>query len=305
MASTSAGSSLAPEPTSPGLDGMQDAMAMLYELVATQGQEQVTQGETSVTDATREQQTEASEQESALKQQEADEAKMNCGSLFGSICHIFDAVGDDIARGRITDVGVDAVTDTMNTFVTPRLFEQLEQLAPQVAEYVGIAAAIVGAGALTASTGGTGGIAVAAVVIALSASGMLASHTHCFGKDSAEIGLSLEVASAVVSLGASSAMVTDTAVQTATAAMDVVSGGSDVVAGASAIAVGEQQAQVLDDTADVQATTVALSRTQRMLSDLVDGMKQAQKSNSNALQSVAAAAHTYGQTLALASAGKA
>ena len=295
--------SLLPSPGSAGLDATQDAMAMMYSLVSQQGNQTLAMGEASVTAASHEQATEALRQEQALKQEEADEANMNCGSLFGAICNVFSDVGNALAAGRIGDACGDAVSGAVSTLDSPHLLTQLEQLAPQVAEYVGVAAAVVGAGALTASTGGAGGIAVAAVVIGLSASGMLAEKTGCFGKDSAYIGMGLEVAGAVVSFGASSAMVADSAIVTASAAVDAASGTSDVLAGASTVAIGEQQAGILDDTGAVQQAGAALTRNARIVSDIVTGLKDAQQSNKGALAALASAAQTYGQTLTLAAAG--
>ena len=298
--------SLLPDPGAGGLDGVQDAMSMMYELVAKQGQSTMATGEDGVTSATKTQQADSQQQAAALKQQEADEAKANSGGgLFGEICNVFSDIGRDLEHGDITDIPVDAVSDTVNIVDNPNLLSQLEQLAPQVAEYVGVAAAVVGAAALTGATAGTAGIVVAAVVIGLSASGMVAEKTHCFGAASAYIGMGLEVAGAITSFGASSAMVADSAMTTASAAVDAASGTSDVLAGASTIVVGHEQAAVVDDTADVQQATMAINRNARLVSDIVAGLKSAQQSNTNALQALAGASQTYGQTLTLASAAKA
>ena len=188
------GGSLLPEPGAGGLDGIQDAMSMMYELVARQGEMSLESGETAVDAGARAEQVTGERQDAAIEQEEADEAKMN-------------------SHGFLAD---------------------LESLAPKIAEYLGIAAAAVGAAALTVASCGTGGIAVAAVVVAVSATGMVASDTHCFGKDSAYIGLGLELTGAVFSLGASSGMVASGALQTVSAVADGASGAADVVAGASA-----------------------------------------------------------------------
>jgi hypothetical protein len=180
---------LLPDPNPPSLDGMQDAMSMMFALVAKQGQNQQASGEVGVRAQNEQQQSQVQQEAAALKQQEADEAKLNCGSLFGSIFHVIDSVLSDVTHGKIFDAPGDAVSGAVNIVDSPQLFTQLEKLAPQVAEYVGIAAACVGAAAFTAATCGTGGIVVAAVVIALSAGGMFVSDTKCFGKDSAYIGL--------------------------------------------------------------------------------------------------------------------
>jgi hypothetical protein len=296
---------LTPDPNPPSLDGMQDAMSMMFALVAKQGQSQMASGEVGVRAQNEQQQSQAQQEAAALKQQEADEAKLNCGSLFGSIFHVIDSVIGDVTHGRIFDAPADAVSGAVNIVDSPELFTQLEQLAPQAAEYVGIAAACVGAAAFTAATCGTGGIVVAAVVIALSAGGMFVSDTKCLGKDSAYIGLGMDIAASVVSCGASMSMDVDAAMKVASAGAQVVSGATDVVGGAASIVVAHQQADVMDDTANVQQAMAAITRNQRMVAVLIAGMKDAQQSNTSALQTLGGAVHTYNQTLTLASAGKA
>jgi hypothetical protein len=299
-------SSLLPEPGCAGLDGIQDGMSMMYELVARQGQLSASTGEIGVSAQTRAQQTQAQREEAAIKQEEADEAKLDTGGgLFGAICHIFSDIGKNLEHGRVLDVPVDATSDVVNMVDSPQFLAQLEAIAPDVAEYVGVATAVVGAAALTTASCGSAGVAVAAVVVALSASGMLASKTHCFGKDSAYIGLGLEAAGAAVSLGASSALGVSAAAQAAEAAADATSGASDVLAGASTVVVGNEQADVLDDTADVQQATQLMNHATRLIADLVAGLQDAQKSNANALQVIGGAVQTYNQSLTAASTAKA
>jgi hypothetical protein len=256
-------SSLLPEPEVTSQAGIEDAMSMMYELVAKQGQLSMSTGEAGVTAATKEQQAQAKTQEDALNKQEAEEAKAD--SFWG----------------------------------------KLESILPEVAEYVGLAVAAVGAAALTVVTCGTAGIATAAVVVALSASGIVASKTKCFGADSGEIGAGLEIASAVVSFGATSAVAASSALITLTAAADAVGGAADVASGAATVETGVVQADILDDAANVQQASTAINRDTRMMNDLVTGLQASQKSNANALQVLAGASQTYAQTLVLASAGKA
>jgi len=303
--------SLLPEPEarsagSGGVDGIQDAMSMMYELVARQGDLSMQTGEVGINSATRQQEAEGQEQEAALKQEEADEAKLNSGGgLFSEIGHLFCDMGKDLLEGNLAGFIVDPISDSVNIVDNPDFPQQLAAVAPEIAEYVGIAAAVIGAAALTVATGGVGGAVVAAVVIALSASGTIVSKTQCFGKDSAYIGLGLDVAAAVTSFGASSAMLAGGVAQTATSIAQGVSGVADIGAGVSTIVTGNEQADVLDDTADVQQATVAMKRNARMIEDLVAGLQDAEQSNRTALTVLAGAAQTYGQTLTLTSSAKA
>ena len=300
----SAPTALLPQPGTPGLDDVQNAMSMMFKLVSKQGEMSMASGEIGVDAETRQQQAQSAREAAALKQQEADEAKLDSGGLLGEIGHAFEDMGKDLLEGNIGGLAEDTISDAVNIVDNPHFGAQLEAIAPAVAEYVGIAAAIVGAAALTVCTCGAGGAVVAAVVIALSASGMVVSKTGCLGKDSAYIGLGLDVAAAVVSFGASSAMLANGAIQTASAVADGVSGATDVVAGAASVVVGHEQADVVDDTADVQQTMQQINQNARLTADLVAGLKAAQDSNKHALQVLSSATQTYNQTLTLASAAK-
>ena len=289
--------SLLPSPSTSGLDGVQDALTMMYSLVAKQGNLGLQTGEVSVQDATRNEKIEQAEEEDAVKQEEAEEAEMNSGGgLFGEIGHLFENIGKDLLEGNVVGLCVDPMQDSINIVDNPNFPQQLAAVAPEIAQYVGIAAAVVGAAAITACTGGAGGVAVACVIVALSASGAFVSKTQCFGKDSAYIGLGLDVASVVVSCGAS---VGGIAGGTASAVADAATGAADIGAGVSTVVTGNEQADVLDDAADVQAAMALMNKNARLVSDLIDGLKDAQQSNKNALQVLAKAAATYGQTLTL------
>ena len=292
--------SLLPSPGTSGLDGVQDALTMMDSLVSKQGNLGLKTGEVSVQDATRNEKIEQAEEEDAVKQEEAEEAQMNSGGgLFAEIGHAFEDIGKDLLEGNIVGLCVDPIQDGVNIVDNPNFPQQLAAVAPEIAEYVGIAAAVIGAAAITACTGGAGGVAVACVIVALSASGAFVSKTQCFGKDSAYIGLGLDVASVVVSCGASVGGLAGGAAGTATAVADAATGAADIGAGISTVVTVNEQADVLDDAADVQAAMALMNRNARLVSDLIDGLKDAQQSNKNALQVLAGAAQTYGQTLTL------
>jgi hypothetical protein len=276
-------------------------MSMMYDLVAKQGNLTMSTAENSVNSVTKEQHAQELQEQAALKQQEAAEAQAaSGGGLWGEIGHAFLDVGKDLLEGNVVGACIDPIEDSVNIVDNPNFPEQLADIAPQLAEYVGIAAAIVGAAALTVCTGGVGGAVVAAVVVALSASGVFVSKTQCFGKDSAYVSIGLDVAATVVSCGAAAGTTISGAAQTAVAVSDIAAGAADVGAGVSAVVTGNQQADIVDDTADVQQFTSMIARNNRMLGDLVEGMKNAQQSNRAALTVLAQASQTYGQTLTLA-----
>ena len=259
------GASLLPAPGAGGLDGVQDAMGMMYQLVSQQGQLSLSTGEAGVTTATKNQQAELSRERAALQKEEAAEAAANDGGFWAD----------------------------------------LESLAPKIAEYVGIAVAAVAAAAATVFTCGAAGVAIAGIAVALSATGMVVAKTGCLGKYSGLIGAGLEVVGSVMTCGASSGVAASGAVQTAVSVGGMVSGGASVVAGVAAVVTANQQADVVDDTAAVQQAMQQITRDARMMSDLVAGLQDTQKSNKNALKILAGAAQTYNQSLTLEAAGKA
>jgi hypothetical protein len=302
IAGTGERPALLPEPGQAGLDGTQDAMGMMYQLVSEQGQASLSLGQASVTAQSQSQTAALDRERAALQKEEADEASMSGGGLFGDIEHLFSDLGKDLAAGRLDKMAADTVDDTV---ADSHVWTDLETLAPKVAEYVGIATAVVGAAAMTAATGGAAGIAIVGVAVAISASGMLVAKTGCLGKYSDIIGAGAEVLGAVVSCGASSQLAAGGVLEAATAAGSVVSGGASVVAGAAAIVTGNEQADVVDDTADVQQAMQSIDRSTRIVNELVAGLQDTQTSNKDALKVLAGAAQTYNQTLTLASAGKA
>ena len=259
------GPSLLPAPREGGLDGVQDAMGMMYELVSQQGKLSLSAGETSIAGATRDQNAEIDRERAALQKEEAAEAAANAGGFWAD----------------------------------------LESLAPKIAEYVGIAVAVVAAAAATVFTCGAAGVAIAAVAVALSATGMVVAKTGCLGKYSGLIGAGLEMVGSVMTCGATAGMAASSAVETAVMVGGMVSGGASVVAGVATVVTGNEQADVLDDTADVQQAMQLINRDARLMNDLVAGLKDTQQSNRNALKILAGAAQTYNQSLTLAAAGKA
>ena len=119
--------------------------------------------------------------------------------------------------------------------------------------------------------------------------------------------MGMEVAGSILTMGATSSAVATSALgqvaQTVTSAGQVVQGAATVVAGVSSIVVGKFQSEAEDDAADVQAALDGIQRKGRIVSDLVADLKTNAKSNQKALNLVAGAAQTYGQTLTAAGAG--
>jgi hypothetical protein len=299
-------SSLLPDPGAPGLSGIQDAMSMMYELVAQQGATTMSTGEIGVSAQNRAQESQEAAQEQAVKQEQQDEANLSCGSLWGALCHLVDDVTGDLVHLRIADAVEAAVSDPVNEIDSGHLFMQLAEVAPEVAQYAGVAITCAAAATVSVASFGTAAAAViVGTVVALSASGLLVSKTGCLGKYSADIGMAMELTASVGSFGTAAVAGTAATFAAMTAATDATTGTLDAVSGASQVVVGHAEAAVDDDQGDVQQATTALSRSARIVDDLLQGLQDAQKSNEGAVEVLRGAIDTYDQGLTAASAGKA
>lgn len=259
---------LLPEPGAGGLDGTQDALSMMYSLVAHQGEVTMAIGDSAVAIARREQNTQLEQEKQAELAEQQAEANQ------GGFWHDLLSVAEDVAKVAGIVVGVAAVA------------------------------------AATAFTGGTAGIAAVAIAATLISSGAVVSATHCLGKYSDYIGMGMEVAGSIVTMGAAAGTVASSALaqvaHTVSTVATVTQGAATVVAGASSIEVGHFQSESEDDSADVQQALDLMNQDSRLVNEVIAGLQTSQKSNENALKLVAGVASTYGQTTDLAaSSGKA
>jgi hypothetical protein len=238
---------------------------MMYSLVAMQGQLAMAIGENSVASATRDQQTQLALEKQAELAQEQAEANQ------GGFWHDLLSVAEDVAK------------------------------------VAGLLVAAAAAAVATVCTAGTAGIALVAIAAVLISSGAVVSATHCLGQDSAYFGMGLEVAGSILTMGAASSAIASTAVtqvaQTVSGVAQVTQGVATVVVGASSIEVGKFQSESEDDAADVQQALNLMNQQGRRVNDLIAGLKSTQESNESALQLIASAAQTYGQTLTTAGSG--
>ena len=113
-----------------------------------------------------------------------------------------------------------------------------------------------------------------------------------------------------MTMGAASGAVASTAlteaVQTVSTVAQLTQGTATILAGVATTEVGKFQGESEDDAADVQEAVDAINQQSRLVNDLIAGLKSSQESNKNALELIAGAAQTYGQTLTTAaSLGKA
>jgi hypothetical protein len=238
---------------------------MLYSLVATQNTLAMTIGQNSVTSTEKDQQAQLAQEKQAEIAQEQAEANQ------GGFWHDLASVAEDVAK------------------------------------VAGIVVAAAAAAVATVCTAGTAGIVIVAIAAVLISGGAVVSATNCLGKYSQFIGMGMEIAGSILTAGAASSMVASSAVAQATQAISsgaqIVGGAATVVGGVASVEVAKFQSESQDDAADVQQAINTMNQQSRLVNDLIDGLKSTQESNKNALQLIAGAAQTYGQTLAAAASG--
>jgi hypothetical protein len=195
-------SSLLPEPGAGGLTGTQDALSMMYSLVAKQGQLAMAIGENNVESASRDQQAMLAIETQAEQAQQQAEASQSGG-----------------------------------------FWHDLLSVAEDVAKVAGIVVAAAAAAVATVFTAGAAGIAVVAIAAILISSGALVSATHCLGKDSAYIGMGMEITGSIMTMGAASGAVASTAlteaVQTVSTVAQLTQGTATILAGVATIRGGQ------------------------------------------------------------------
>jgi hypothetical protein len=263
-----AAASLLPEPCASGLSGAQDALSIMYSLVAHQGQVTLAIGESAITAARREQDAQLQQEKQAELQQQQAEADQ------GGFWHDLLSVAEDVAKVA----GV----------------------------VVGVAAAAV-ASVFTCGTAGIAAVAIAATLIsagaAVSATHCLGKYSDYIGMGMEVVGSIVTMGTASGALASSAVTQVAHAVNTVAT---VTEGAATVVAGVATVEVGHFQSESEDDAADVQEALNMMNEDSRWVNDVITGLKTSQESNQNALKILAGAAKTYGQTITLAaSSGKA
>jgi hypothetical protein len=259
---------LLPEPGPAGLSGTQDALSMLYELVANQGQVAMAIGENAVTSAQRDEDAQLQgEKQAELAQQQAEANQ-------GGFWHDLLSVAEDVAK------------------------------------VAGIVVAVAAVAAASVCTCGAAGIAAVVIAATLISAGAVVSATGCLGKYSDYIGMGMEVAGSILTMGVASGALASNAVtaaaHTVSTVAQVTAGAATVVAGVSTIEVGHFQGESESDAADVQQALNLMGQDSRLVNDIIVGLKSSQESNQSALKIIAGAAQVYDQTTILAaSSGKA
>jgi hypothetical protein len=251
-----------------GSDAAENAMSMMYTLIAREGQFSLAIGENAITTARNEQNVQLQQEKQAELAEQQAEANQ------GGFWHDLLSVAEDVAKVAGIVVGV---------------------------------AAVAAASVCTCGAAGVAAVVIAATLISagevVSATGCLGKDSDYIGMGMEVVGsvITMGVASGALASDA----LTEVAHTVSTVAQ-VTGGAATVVAGASTIEVDHFQGETEDDAADLQQAIDAVGTQGRMIDDLLASLKDSEKSNQNALKLIAGADKTYGQAMILAaSAGKA
>jgi len=272
--------SLLPEPHPGGLDSSQDAMAMLYTLMAHQQTVTMKIGDTSIKTSREEQTLQINqERKSEISQEKAEESS----GFWSDLLHVCEAVA------KIAGVVVTAAVG-----VAGACFSGGATLVAALA----ISAVLVSGGMVVQATHCFGD---ASSWIALGAE--IVGAVLSMGVGLGVIGSSSASAAADAASGASSTLQTATTVVKTSAS--IVEGAASVAAGVAAGVNGAYTCASDDDAADVEQALAAIQHQSDLVDALVTGLKNSQQDTQNALQLVAGAAKTHGATLVIAAGGKA
>lgn len=294
--------SLVPEADSPSAAGITDALGLLYVAMAEQGQNSLQTGQAEVKSGETAEKKALTDQQAALQRQENDQANHGRG-FFSSIGHLLGDVTKDTCEGRLGKAFEDGAKDVKDAVNSPAFWHDLEKGALAVAKV----AAVVGSAALTVSTVGAGGIAVAGAALALSAGGDVVSETKVFGdKASAWVGLGMNVAGVVGGgIGALAPAATNAALKGLVTAGEIangVAGASTVVGGGAHIQNAGFEANAEGAGADAKQALSHDQEDQQQVGWVTDDLKTSSRSNQDALQTIQSAIQTRDQAATIAAA---
>jgi hypothetical protein len=281
--------------------GIDDALGVLYMILAQQRDADVSNGKVRVDSAEKEQQKALADQQAALAREQANESGHGRG-FFSSIGHLFGDVAKDVARGDLAKAANDVASDVSEALHSPAFWDDLEKGALFVAKV----AAVVGATVVTAASLGAGAGTLALAALTLSVGGEVVSDTRCLGSASQYVGLGMELAG---SAGGLVAGITSTAAGAASrialhvgTGLSAVGGGAEVVAGGAHVVNAEFAANVESATADAQAAVNRGAELERTIEWVIDDVKASAKTHQDTEQTIESAIQAHDQSTAAAAA---
>ncbi len=316
--------------------GMNDAMSLMYELLAKDGQTQFASRRHEIDGHRLEQHKKLEEHRAALERQRKAEGEGSTG-FFGSLVKIVKDVADDAIHLRVADCVSDFKDDCAAAWQSPRFWQDLESGAGSIAKVFNTAMAVttallslhgddavdivknpgsltarhyglagrsllvLGAGiATTATGGGAAPLLIAASAAAMSAGGEAIAETKCLGDASVYVGLGLDVGGAALTLGFANTSDAQKIVNALRGAAMMLQGAGLAVEGTAHIRVTSFQADAESAATDAKAATQQMDRLGRLIKFVLTEAKDVQKSHERALASLRGAMETNNQTLLVA-----
>jgi hypothetical protein len=308
---------LLPDPGTMGTQELNDAMSMLYALLAKDRDVGMTKGKTGIENKRREREEAIEHEKEALEREKeaaGDDSPGFWDCLVDTVAHLV----ENLVTCDVEGVFSDFADDLRTAWNSKNFWGDLESVAMVVAKV----AAAVGAVALTAATCGAAGPAAAVLVVALALScgGMVVSETKCldgiFGEGSSKwIGLGMSAAGTLLSMGAGASMAAGQAANASSSVLgvstrtwaslattaNIVKGSAEVVQGGAHVKVKHFEADAQEARADATVQRQKMERLTRMVEWLLTELKDLAKSKERAMQVVQGAIEINNQTMLAAS----
>jgi len=320
-ASTTVSSSAPPIMPDPSQGAMSsDPMAMIYELMSKQRNNDSTEAHANVEHNQQLEKAQQAEQAEAIKKQQEAEQQAASWGIFGKIASVIaiavSAVASVCSCGAASALCAGACVLSAMAFA-----EGQAQILTKLTGNPDVDKAFqIGAGIAAAICSGGAGIANLGVSVAKTVAGAfeIAGSACTIGKDALstsndkgcqDASMALGVAGSACALGGAAAGaadgvgdVSDAAQKAIGAAADVTAGAAEVGSGVATIASSQYEADATDRGADAKQAELAIHRIQQLTQLVVDGLKESDGSHQRALQTLAGAMQTQAQTLVVASA---
>jgi hypothetical protein len=311
-AAASGAPSLLPGAGSMSIDGINDAMSMIYALMSKQSRNQLDSGTTSLKGKQGVRKMHEAEEKAARERQQKADGDGSRG-FFSSIGHFIGDIVHNVTTLHVQDLFTDAKDDVIDAANSPEFWKDLESGG----KVIGEVAALVGSAVATGVTFGAAApalVVVACIGLSMMAAGVLESKVHYLeamgmdGDTANAFGIGLSIGGAALTFGAGALAGAGAATGSVTSlaskvmiASDLLAAEGGVVEGTAHIAVGHYKADSEEAGADMTQAKQAIARSQRLIEELLDAVKDINDSHKHALGTLQGAMKTNSQTLVIAS----
>jgi hypothetical protein len=273
---------------------LQDAMTMIYLLLNARASSDMSNAQAQVA-ARQTSKDEAFKQQLDAIRRAAEAEGEDSKGFFGSLVDLVADVVTDLVHLDFVGAVTDPFSDMEDMWNSPNFWKDLEAGAGFIAKV----ALVAGGTAATVATAGSAGLVVAGIAVALSAGGTVVQETDCldsvFGEGASDvIGFGMQVGGGVVCFaGAGSAA--GTVVNTVATATEVGGSAATVVTSAAHARNAQFQGDVRDAEADALAAQQRGERMTRLIEWLIDGVRETDKSNARAKETLRQAIDQHDQ----------